>query len=393
MANPGDQREQRHGGDEEGQNLDPGLAAYAHSADQSMGYLETELQGQTEDYGDEPYGAYEHGGAMNADSDRYTPTYSPDQTRLPDETGQPGAGQWAAQPPGSQPLGAGEQAMPAEYAAWNPQAVSGHGASANPQQPTANEPRARQTAETARVPRASSGGQREMRESGDTGGDTGQANPVPPPQVDTDAPTTEQANREHGAPLGTVPGTGHNADGGGDEEAGASAGGAGRTSSNQAVVGEGQPEAASRRVPITGETAEQGQAQPPRIEPAPPGGKAAAEQVLRRDTQEMQRQEHARAQTQAGAGTVSDGASGAGGQPSGRGQPVGTMRPTDMHAEAMLDARTRVHDAIDQLASEIPYGEEFAQQAKETADTALDRMEAQALEREAELQRDPTATP
>ena len=146
------------------------------------------------------------------------------------------------------------------------------------------------------------------------------------------------------------------------------------------MTGGGQPEVASRRVPITGETAEQGQARQPRIEPAPPGGSAPAEQVLRRDTQEMERQERAQG------GAVGE-------SPGGRTQPVGTVRPTDKHAEALLDARTRVHDAIDQLASQIPYGEEFAQQAKEAADTALDRMEAQALQRDAELRHDLTATP
>lgn len=275
MANPGNQHDQQGGGDQDQQSRDPGLAAYAHSADQSMGYLETEQQGQTEDYGDEPYGAFEHGGAMNADSDRYTPTYSADQTRLPDETGQPGAGPWATQPPGSQPLGASEQVTDAEYAAWNPPAVSGHGASANRGQPAADEPQARDQSQTA----------------------------------------------------------------------------------------------------------EQGQARPSRGEPAPRGGNTAAEQVLQRDTQEMEQQENV------GAGA------GVGRQSSGRMQPAGTVQSTDKHAEAMLNARTRIEDAIDQLASQIPYGEEFAQAAKEAVASALDYMEAQALGREAELQRDLGATP
>ena len=346
MANPGDQRGQdggQHGGDEGRQNLDPGLAAYAHSADQSMGYLETEQQGQTEDYGDEPYGAYEAGGAMNADSDRYSPDHTADQSRLPDVTGQPGAGPWATESPGSEPLGAGEQAMSAEYAAWHPPAVSDPGMSANPGQPTADELRVRELEQTL-----------EMRH-------------LPP-----------NPNDHPGAPLGLVPGTGQNAGGAGEAEDG-SAGQSREAGGSRRVTGVGQPEVASRRAPLTGETAEQGQARPSRIETTPPGGKTVAEQVLRRDTHEMERQERLQA--------------GARGTSSGRAQPAGTVRPTDKHAEALLDARTRIHDAIDQLASQIPYGEELAQPAKEAADTALDRMEAQSLRREAELRRDPSATP
>ena len=421
MANPGShnrhdqQTGQSHGHDD---GLDPGLEAYAHSADQSMGYLETEQQGQTEDYGDEPYGAYEAGGAMNADSDRYSPANSSDQSRLPDVTGQPGAGPWATEPPDAQPLGANEQAMSAEYAAWHPPAVSAPGASANPQQPTADELRARELRQTLEMrhtsrnptvhPRApippevveqqgqppqpgiyagqqqitgaataASGEESSMQQSGDTG----QANPAPMPQVDAGAPTTEQANREHGAPLDPVPDTGHHADGGGDggETAGDSSGQSATGEQPGVVEQQGQPEVASHRVPITGETAEQGQAQPPRIQPTPPGGNSAAEQVLQRDTQQLQRQQQQGAQR--------------GGQGGGRTQPAGTVMPTDKHAEALLDARTRIHDAIDQLASQIPYGEEFAQRAKEATDTALDSMEAQALQREAELRHDVTATP
>ncbi|HEX6798327.1 MAG TPA: hypothetical protein VF116_11515 [Ktedonobacterales bacterium] len=437
MENPGnqgsqqDQQPDQHGSSGRGEGFDSGLEAYAHSADQSMGYLETEQQGQTEDYGDEPYGAYERGGVMNAGNDRYTPPDSSEQTRLPDLTGQPGAGPWATEPPSSEPPGANEQAISAEYAAWHPPAVSAPGVSANPGQPTADTLRMRelrQTIEMRHVPTnpsihpgapippevaeqqgqppqpgiyagerqitgdatATSGGRHDIRSgearlaSAEQSGDTGQANPAPMPQVDTDAPTTEQANREHGAPLGLVPDTGHNADGGdgGDETAGAS-GGQTTSSGQPAVVGEGQPEVASRQVPISGKTAEQGQAQPPRIQPTPPGGNTAAERVLQRDTQELQRQQ----QQQQGAQAGGQGQSGA------RKQPAGTVIPTDKHAEAMLDARTRIHDAIDQLASQIPYGEEFAQQAKETTDTALDTMEAQALQRAAELSRDVTATP
>lgn len=417
MSDPGSAQHRQHG--EDTTTGDPALDAYAHSADQSMGYLETEQLGQTETYGETPHGAYEHGGAMNADADRYTPTSSPDQTRLPDESGQPGAGPWATQPPGSQPLGADEQAMPAEAAAWNPPAVSDPGASATPEPPAGDQAREREAAATAGTRRAAARQGGTMHAT-DHVTDTEQQTPrgrqqrtkqqpqqqaqdqqpaetyqqsqplipnqeLPPgPQASPGeqktvpaAPTSEEANRLSGTPMETGKrGRTRQSAAQSDDtsqaqsERGTEGEQPSRRRSSARVTkppaGQEQSETATAATAGNGRATEQGLTQPEKAQPASAGGQGSAEETLQREEEQELRP---------------------------NGQPVGVQVPTSPNAGALREAHIRVGNVIDRFASQIPYGQQFADEAKRAANQALDHLEAQAAERATSLRRDLGAQP
>jgi hypothetical protein len=417
MSDPGSAQHRQHG--EDNTTGDPALDAYAHSADQSMGYLETEQLGQTETYGETPHGAYEHGGAMNADADRYTPSSSPDQTRLPDESGQPGAGPWATQPPGSQPLGADEQAMPAEAAAWNPPAVSDPGASVTPEPPAGDQAREREAAATAGTRRTASrqGGtmhatdhatdteqqtprgrqqrtkqQPQQQAQEQQQAETNQQNqPLIPdqelpsgPQANPGeqqtapaAPTSAEANRLSGAPMETEKrgrtrqSATQSEDTGqrrseGDAETEQPTSRRSSTRTAKASASQEQPAADVVPTPGNGKATAQVREQSEMSQPAPAGGEGSAEETLQHEEEQELRP---------------------------NGQPVGVQVPTSPNAGALREARIRVGNVIDRFASQIPYGEQFADEAKHAANQALDRLEAQAAERATSLRRDLGAQP
>lgn len=139
------------------------------------------------------------------------------------------------------------------------------------------------------------------------------------------------------------------------------------TRAAKAPASQEQPETPAAVAAANGEAAEQSAPQPEGPQPpqASGGGVGVAEETLQREEPEL--------------------------QPSG--QPVGVQLPTSANAGALRDARIRVGNVIDRFASQIPYGQQFADEAKRAANQALDHLEAQAARRAASLHRDLGAAP